>query len=72
MQGILAETDGLGKRTKGKRDNGTIDTGTIEQRDKGTMGPRDIWTVYSVQGVPLKSPPLNFSKCQIVENMAES
>ena len=25
-----------------------------------------------LQGVPLKSPPLNFSKCQIVENMAES
>ena len=25
-----------------------------------------------LQGVSLKSPPLNFSKCQIVENMAES
>ena len=26
----------------------------------------------NVQGVPLKLHPLNFSKCQIVENMAES
>ena len=31
---------------------------------------RNVETV--IQGVPLKSPPLNFSKCQIVENMAES
>ena len=32
------------------------------------------WIIYGlyVQGVPLKSPPLNFSKCRIVENMAES
>ena len=41
LQGILAEMDGLDKRTNGKRDNGTMgqwDNGTMGQWDKGTKG----------------------------------
>ena len=45
MEGILAEMDGLDKRTKGKRDNGTMG-----QRDKGTIGPRDM-TMYIMYNV---------------------
>ena len=52
-------------------------TGGIKPATRGTVQYSTVQysTVqYStIQGVPLKSPPpLSFSKCQIVENMAES
>ena len=45
-------------RIRGRHEEGKLSKDILKDRD--------------LQGVPLKSPPLNFSKCRIVENMAES
>ena len=51
--------DGLDNRTKVKREKGNYEKGTMGQRDKwikrqrnkGTMGPRDVRTIYIMYSV---------------------